>query len=63
MFAVLKDDDVGVVDEEEEGRSADKREFRGMSKRLCLCFKRASNPFQLGLSVRAIGLDKHGGDS
>jgi hypothetical protein len=27
VFAVLKDDDVGVMDEEEEGISADKRDF------------------------------------
>ena len=63
MFAVLKDDDVGVMDEEEEEISADKKRFRGMPKRLRLCFKRAGNPFQLGLSVRAIRLDQHGGDS
>ena len=38
MFAVLKDDDVGVMDEEEEGEIGRQKRFRGMPKRLRLCF-------------------------
>jgi hypothetical protein len=59
---VLKDDDVGVW-MKKRGEIGKQKRIRGYAERLRLCFKRASNPFQLGLSVRAIGLDRRGGDS
>jgi hypothetical protein len=40
VFAVLKDDDVGVLDEEEEGRSANKRDFVECLKSFLLVLQR-----------------------